>query len=947
MATEFGVLGAVEARIDGRRVDIGHARQRHVLAALLVDANRTVGIGQLAERVWGSRLPQRAETTLYSYVSRLRRALVAAEDTAIGRRERGYVLSVDERAVDLHRFRALVATARAADTAERSAAGFREALGLWDGDTVPAPDTPWFNALCDSLAAERLAAELDLCDAQLELGRHADLLPGLLARRREHPLDERVARQVMLALYRSGRAGDALAEYRTVRGQLAEALGADPGERLRRLHQRILTADPALEAPAPRAVRTAAPTVPPTPGVPRQLPAMPALFTGRERELAELGPLLSSEPAAESGAEPGTEPGADPGPAAAVISGAGGVGKTWLALCWAHRNQERFADGVLYADLNGFHAAEEPTDPAVVLRGFLGALGAEDGATPADLNGLAALYRGLTAGRRLLVLLDNARDVAQVTPLLPGGSASVALVTSRHQLVGLATTHGARLLGLDALPEAEARALLGRHLGAARLAAEPDSAAALLARCAGLPLAIGILAARALAEPGASLADLAEELRESGGQLDALDSGDISLDLRTVLAASHRALRPDQARAFALLGLAPGPDIGLPAAAALLGVPPSRARALLRSLRTAHLVAEHLPGRYRMHDLTRLYAAERGAGLPAEVGEPALRRLTDHHLFTAYRADALLDPYPTPFEPGEPAPDSLPLRPTDAEAALVWFRAEHEVLRAVLQAAQGRGWHLSAWRLAWSLDTYQLRWGLVHEHIATWRAALASAESLDDPLPRALARQRLGHALGYSGQLTDAFRHLDLGLVELERLGEVRGQAAAHYALANAWHEHGDDERALRHFRRARDLHRTLGDPVREANTCNALGWVEATLGRLDAASAHCEEALRLFGEHDNHFGVAATLDSLGYIEQCADRHDRAADYYRRSLALSLDRLGDRYAAADTLIRLAESHDALGHPAEAREARHRALALYEAQWRTARAADVRALLAAP
>ncbi len=837
------------------------------------------------------------------------------------------MLSVDERAVDLHRFRALVATARTAETAERSVAGFREALGLWDGDTVPAPDTPWFNALCDNLAAERLAAELDLWDVQLELGRHAELLPGLLARRREHPLDERVARQLMFALYRSGRAGDALAEYRTVREQLAETLGADPGEELRRLHQGILTADPALAAPAPRAARP----VVPAPGVPRQLPAMPPLFIGRERELAELGPLLVAEPS----------------PAAAVISGAGGVGKTWLALCWAHRNQARFADGVLYADLNGFHPAEEPTDPAVVLRGFLSALGAEDGATPADLNGLAALYRGLTASRRLLVVLDNARDVAQVTPLLPGGPASVALVTSRHQLVGLATTHGARLLGLDALPEAEAHALFGRHLGAERLAAEPDSAAALSARCAGLPLAIGILAARALAEPGVSLADLAEELHESGGQLDALDSGDLSLDLRTVLAASHRALRPDQARAFALLGLAPGPDIGLPAAAALLGVPRSRTRALLRSLRTAHLVAEHVPGRYRMHDLTRLYAAERGAGLPAEVGDPALRRLTDHHLFTAYRADALLDPYPTPFEPGEPAPDSLPQRPTDAEAALAWFRAEHEVLRAVLQAAQGHGWHSSAWRLAWSLDTYQLRWGLMHEHIATWRAALASAESLDDPLTRALARQRLGHALGYSGQLTDALRHLDLGLAELEELGEIRGQATTHYALAIAWHEYGDDERALRHFHRTLDLHRTLGDPVREAHTHNALGWVEAKLGRLDVALAHCEEALRLFGDHDNHFGLAATLDSLGYIEECADRHHRAAEYYRRSLALSLDQLGDRYAAADTLIRLAEAHDALGHPTEAREARHRALALYEAQWRTAKAADVRALLATP
>ncbi|RKN35817.1 AfsR/SARP family transcriptional regulator [Streptomyces hoynatensis] len=705
MTAEFGLLGTVEARIDGRRVDLGHAKQRYVLAALLVDANHAVSPGELVTRLWGDRAPQQALASLYSYLSRLRQALAAADDISIDRWAGGYLLSVERSAVDLHRFRCLVARARAAGTPERAAGLFENALGLWHTETLSVPDTPWFNALRNSLAMERLAAELDLSDRQLLLGKHGELLPGLSARRRAHPLDERVAGQLMLALHRSGRTGEALEEYHVLRRQLAEELGTDPGADLQRLHQRILHAPPAPAAtPAPAAATAArsAPVAPQgtapgaaaapeqAPAVPRQLPPIPEFFTGRDRELTTLDELLASNRGAT---------------AIAALGGAGGVGKTWLALRWAHRNRRRFPDGQLYANLRGFHPTAEPAGPSAVLRGFLTALGMAAEAVPPDPDAQAARYRSLTAGRHMLILLDNARDTAQVAPLLPGGRHGTVLVTSRNQLLGLATRHGARLLGVEVLTEPEGHELFARHLGAARIAAEPAATAELLAHCAGLPLAIGILAARAAAL-GTPLAELAEELREADGRLDALDTGDIGAHLRIVFAASLRVLRVEQARAFALLGLLPGPDTGLPAAAALLGLPPSQTRAVLRSLTTAHLIAEHAPGRFRMHALTRLYASERGAQLPAHVREPALLRLADHQLFSACRADRLLGGHPLPSDPGEPAPGSEPARPADAAEALAWFRAEHDVLRAALHAAQRSGRSAFARRLAWALHTY-------------------------------------------------------------------------------------------------------------------------------------------------------------------------------------------------------------------------------------------------
>ncbi|MEW2289340.1 AfsR/SARP family transcriptional regulator [Streptomyces sp. NPDC047841] len=426
VAVRFGVLGAIAVWADGVPVDVGHARQRWVLGALLADADGAVPADVLVDRVWGADAPDRGRQALYGYVSRLRQVLSGVEADMV-RDQGGYRLKVSAGSVDVHRFRGLADQARAMPDPEKAASVWEEALGLWRGSAYTGVDTPWFNAQRDFLDRERLAAQLDLADVRLRLGQHDQVLAELFARAEAHPLDERMAGQLILALYRGGRSADALTHYQDIRRRLAEELGTDPGPALRQLHQQLLTADPALITPAPRSTTG---TGPASASVPRQLPAPPPFFIGRERELARLDRLLESQ--AERG---GTV-------VISAIGGTGGIGKTWLALRWAHEQRERFPDGQLYADLRGFSPAEDPVPPEAALRMFLDALGAAPAQIPAHLDAQAALYRTLVADRRLLIVLDNARDTAQVLPLVPGSPHCTVVVTSRHQLGGLITAHG-------------------------------------------------------------------------------------------------------------------------------------------------------------------------------------------------------------------------------------------------------------------------------------------------------------------------------------------------------------------------------------------------------------------------------------------------------------------------------------------------------------------------
>jgi tetratricopeptide (TPR) repeat protein len=642
--------------------------------------------------------------------------------------------------------------------------------------------------------------------------------------------------------------------------------------------------------------------------VPRQLPVTPRSFTGRAAELAAIG-----------------------APAGIVaIGGSGGIGKTWLALHWAHRNIDRFPDGQLFVNLRGFDPTGLPMPAGTAIRVFLDALGVEPSRIPPDTDDQLALYRKLVAGKRILILLDNARDTEHVRPLLPASASCTVLVTSRHQLTGLVTTHDAQPLTLDVLTHTEAREVLIHRLGNDRVAAEPHAVAALLACCAGFPLALGVVAGRAALRPDLPLAMLANELRAEPSRLDALDTGDIHASLRAALSWSYHALDDAAARLFRLLGLATGPDIGLPAAAGLANLSTMDAHNLLQRLGRAHLIHQHQVGRYRMHDLIKLYAAEQ-ARLDEAEHDVALRRLTDHYLHTADTGERLLGPYRTrlTFEP--PTPGSRP-RTLTPESTLDWFGAEHANLLAAQRTAAERDWPELVWLLAWVLTSFHYRQGLWDYEATVWRAATAATQRLADTPTRVLAHRRLGHALARLDHHQDALDHLHRALSEAEQTADLPGQAHTHRVLATAWERRGDDRRALDHARQALHLFQNQDNPIAAADALNLVGWYAIRLDQPDTARTHCTAALEEFRRHGNREGEAAALDSLGYLAHHTGAHTQAITHYRQALAL-YHQLDSPYDEPTLLERLGQAHAATGQHTEAHTAWHRAADLYLAQHR--------------
>ncbi|MFE4053404.1 BTAD domain-containing putative transcriptional regulator [Streptomyces sp. YIM B13518] len=910
MAVRFKVLGAIEVWRNETPVDAGHARQRLVLASLLMDVDRVVPTDVLVNRVWGSRAPQRGRDSLYGYVSRLRQALAGSGAGPI-REQAGYRLAVEPEAVDVFRFHETVRRARATDDGEQAVPLWEEALRLWRGDAFAGADTPWFNAQRTLLDTERLAARLDLAELRLSLGQHAQVVAECAARAEAHPLDERMAAHLMLALYRCGRQAEALKCYERTRRRLAAEMGVDPGASLRHLHQQIITSDSALDlAPAvAAAVPAAAATRPP---VPRQLPAPPLAFVGRDHELAFLDDLLKKPT------------GADELVAVSVIGGVGGIGKTWLTLRWAHKHLNDFPDGQLYVNLRGFDPCGTPVPAQTAVRGFLDALGADPATIPADMDAQAALYRSLTAGKHMVIILDNARDTAQVAPLLPGSPACTVLVTSRSRLTGLTTAHGARPLALDVLTDAEARDLLTRRIGADRVAADPDAATDLVKHCAGLPLAVSILAALATVNPLLPLAELAGELREAQTRLDALDTGDITADLRAVFASSYRALDPDTAQAFRLLGLAPGPDLGLSAAASLTALPVSQVRLLLRRLQAAHLVQEHAPGRYRMHDLIRLYAAERAREDPTDDNDEALSRLVDFYLRTAHTAAGRLDPHRDQIHLAAARQGVVPQELTDSGAALAWFTAEHPVLLGTVDAAVTARLDAQVWQLAQALETFFDYRGHWHDWAANQHTALEAAQRLGDRSWQAGAHRSLGSVYTQMGRLDDGHTHFRRALDLYGHLDDRINQAHTHRGLGWVRDRQGRRRDALDHNERALALYRQTGHRTGQAKALNNAGWLHIMLGDHRQALDYSAQAVAVNQETGDRHGEAGAWDSLGYAHHHLAEYTDAIGCYQR--ALDLDRgFGDRYGETEILGHLGDTRLAAGDPDAARSAWRQAL----------------------
>jgi tetratricopeptide (TPR) repeat protein len=665
--------------------------------------------------------------------------------------------------------------------------------------------------------------------------------------------------------------------------------------------------------------------------VPRQLPPAPTPFVGRDDELTMLTHSLDQ---------------ARPADAVVIsaLAGIGGIGKTTLALHWAHRNKDRFPDGQLFVNLRGFDPKSAPLSPDAALHGFLLALGVDAQAIPPDLDGKTGVYRTRVASKRMLIVLDNAATADQVEPLLPGSPACAVLVTSRKMLTALTTRHGARHVALPILSQEEARALLAERLGEARRDAEPGAAAELIRLCGCHPLALALIASRAYIDPGLSLAELAKDLSYS--VLVTLEDGDPASSLPDVLSWSLRGLTGQQRTVFGLLGIAPGPDISLPAAVSLTGLPSPRAKKVLRELEQASLLNPPLGGRYSMHDLIRAFAADTATGaadleladntagleLAGEVREAAQRRVIDFYLHTAYAAARVLAPHRQPIQLELPVPGCHPEPLAAAPAALAWFDTEHSCLLESQRTAAALGWQQAVWALAWTLHTFHRRRGHRHDEVTAWKAALEAAAHLSDPASRALARQYLGRIYAYLEQHEEASEQLRQALALAEQHHDPANQAHARILLSWAWEQRGDGQRALEHATRALALYRTLGNPVWEGRALNQVGWYAAHLGDYDRARELCEAALPLH-RHRYPDGEASTLDTLGYIDHRTGRYQQAVQHYQQALILCHE-LGDTYEAASTLDRLGHSHAALGHYGQARTVWREALDLCQAQHRT-------------
>lgn len=916
MRVQFRLLGQVEADVDGRRVELGHARQRCVLAVLLVDAGRVVPVGVVLDRVWSDRLPRNARVTLSGYVSRLRRLLAAVPEVGLTRQADGYRLAVDPMTVDLHRFRDLVAQARAATARDVGTTLFGEALALWRGQAFGTLDTPWLNCVRDELAAERLATELDRNDLALEQGQHVALLAELSAGAAAHPWDERLAGQLMLALYRCGRQAEALRHYDELRSRLADEVGIDPSPSLQRLHRRVLTADLTL---APVAGTPA----------PRQLPAPPGSFVGRSQELAQLDTLLCGAPSTV---------------VISAVLGTAGVGKTALALHWAHRRADEFPDGQLYVNLRGFGTGDSVLSPAEAVRGFLDALGVPPHRIPAGLDAQAALYRSLLAGRRLLVVLDNARDVEQIQSLLPGAPSCLVVVTSRNQLTSLITGQCAHPLILDLLSNGEARELLARRIDPERVAAEPAAVDEIIVRCARLPLALAIVAARAASHPHFPLHTLAAELDDSHGRerLDALTGTDPLTDVRTVFSWSYRTLGHAAARLFRLLGLHPGPDFGAPAAASLTGIPLARIRSLLAELTGAHLLIEHLPGRYNFHDLLRAYAAEQiQIHDTAADRRAATHRMLDHYLYTACAATRRIDPYEGDPIALCPAQAGVVVEEfTDSDRAAAWFTAEHPALLAAVNHAASHGFEPDTWdrddvlarfmyalpytwSLAWSIGAHSHQRGHWPELAAAFHTALRAAERIADRRGQAHAHRGLGITHHMQGNNHEANSHFQHALKLYGQLSDHTTEATVHRHLGLVAERLGRPRDALDHARQALALQ--TGNPVGQGRALNSVGWYHAVLGEYDQAFPYLEQALTLLCAAGDQFGQAAVWDSFGYAHHHLGHYQQAVECYQHAVCLNRD-VDNRYCEAETLVHLGDVRYSTGNLALARDAWRQALA---------------------
>ncbi|MFE4355131.1 BTAD domain-containing putative transcriptional regulator [Kitasatospora sp. NPDC001119] len=933
-ALRFQVLGPVQAWLDGKPLSLGSPQQQAVLTTLLLHSGRPVTTQDLVNALWGERPPAQAVAALRTYVSRLRSVIEPRREV---RRPAellvsvadGYALRIPGEALDLTVFERLAGEAAAARTTGDKREAHRllvRALDLFSGRPLTGIPGPYADAQRLRLAERQVAAAEELCAAALDIGLHAEIVGELNNLTAEHPLRERLRELLMLALYRCGRQAEALGVYTDTRKLLIEELGVEPGAGLSAMHTRILAADPDLAPPAVSApaAREEGPAAPPA-----QLPADVSDFSGRTELVGDLSTVLMNAT----------------GQAVVVTSlaGIGGVGKTTLAVHVAHRVRAEFPDGQLYVDLRG--AGASPADPVGVLGDFLHALGVTE--SPDSLEQRAALYRSLLASRRMLILLDNARDADQIRPLIPGVSGCAVLATSRSRLAGIP---GAQLFDVEELTPQEALALFSAIVGEQRVAAEPEAAMAVVTACGFLPLAVRIAAARLASRPRWSVSDLASRLADQRRRLDELQLGNLAVE--TTIGLGYGQLSVPEARAFRLLALIDSPDIPLASAAALLGVDEYTAEDLAEALVEANMLECFTPGRYRYHDLLRLYAQRQNERIgDTEEQERAVRRLLDLLIPTLRTATQLI-------EPDDPLPELL-TTPVSAGIGLPtsgsaqdWLRTEGALLlSAAAAAADGP----RASRHA-AMDLMILLYGLgpdpthgpqgrqiletiggeaercgdraalarVHVALGTLQSVTSDFQGSEQSFRRSLEHQApdeptflllatanmLGVILNLGNRPAEALQFLEQARATSRAVAAPILEARVVSNMARVQHRLGMTETAIR----------SAGEGVAAARQSNSGPLLAQTLYQLGVVLAggeavpHLREAHRLYRSQQNPLWEGFTLARLASALLVADQHAEAASAAGESLALGQE-MDSAYCQGLANAALGEALLALAQPA--------------------------------
>ena len=1003
-----GVLGPVTAWYGHDELHVGQPRQQAVLGVLAMRANRVISRGELVDAVWGQDAPASAEGGIYTYVAGLRRIIepgrsLRGPGRVLVSSGAGYVLHLVPGQPDAVAFEQQLAWARqlrrGGDPAGAVTA-LEGALGLWRGAAFAGVPGPFAETERARLAELRSTAAEERADVLLALGRHEEVVPDLTAMVADHPLRERMRGLLMIALYRSGRHAEALRVFQDGRRVLADELGIGPGSDLSRIHQQVLTSDPALnlpadgsrvaaaghpghrtgdESPVPngghgrneaaaagRTRRNSAASGPrgsdgsslvgsqvggrpgsgtgpgsgmgsgsgPAPAwvdgsrgfpVPAQLPLDAQGFSGRQEELATLHAMLP--PAGPAGTD-------EPVPVV-IVSGTAGVGKTALAVHFGRQAANRFPAGQLYVNRRGRDPGAPPVEPGEALRFFLDAFGVPPHRIVASTEERAALYRSLADGKRMLIVLDNASNAAQVRPLLPGSPGCLVVVTSRNQMAGLVAAEGAALVTLDVLSDAEAHEMLARRLGRESVAAEPEAADEIVGACARLPLALSIAVGRAAAGPAKRpLAELAAELRDARRRLDALEEGDPATDVRAVLAWSYDQLSPAAARMFRLFGLHPGPDISLSAAASLAGISRTEAGVALRELTGTHMVTERLPGRFTFHSLLRVYAADQAERHDsAQERREGAHRLLDHYVYTAMAATMRFSPHRPPLRLEAPQPGVIPADFSAKEQAVAWFDAEVPVLLTLIGYAEANGFDAHAWQIPWTLGPFFNLRGRWRAYADSQETALRAARRLGDTLALAHTHYLLGNAQAHMGDYDAADPNLKQSLDMFRELGDRANEGMVLNGLASMLESQERYPEALAVALDALRMLKAAGHWWTQANLENGVGWLYAHLGQYDQALTHCQRALSLHRESGNRSGAADTLDSLGLVylhlgdlAQAKACYEQAIDAYREigapfgegnslaGLGDVLLREGQPDAARAMFLRAAAILDIVPHP---------------------------------